>query len=220
MATWVVHLRIADYFLNRFNIDKREFVLGNVAPDCGYGAKDSFGEFVPPPRVTHWSPTGTKQDCRYKDFCATYMKDIDKTSTEYSFYLGYYVHLLTDIMWSREFFAPTKKKYAEQYEKDPDFLLTIKKDWNDLDFLYLDEHPDFEAYKILMSVDKVNDYLSYYEKGQLTEQIGFIADYYKNGFKDHNFKRKYNYLTANDVNNFVTCAEELICMEMKYKKLV
>ena len=88
MATWGVHLRVARLFLEE--IDKkhhREFVIGSVAPDCGYGVKDSFGEFTPPPTITHWSPSGMKRDCRYKDFFNTNLTG--ERNDDYWFYLGY-----------------------------------------------------------------------------------------------------------------------------------
>ena len=43
MATWIVHMRVASYFTNKFPfLDKSEFVCGSVAPDCGYGKKVSI----------------------------------------------------------------------------------------------------------------------------------------------------------------------------------
>ena len=48
MATWIVHLRIADEFIKRNIVPdayKCEFICGSLAPDCGYGKKDSNGEF-------------------------------------------------------------------------------------------------------------------------------------------------------------------------------
>lgn len=36
MASWMVHLRIADAFLDKLeNIDETAFVMGNIAPDSG-----------------------------------------------------------------------------------------------------------------------------------------------------------------------------------------
>ena len=70
MATWGVHLRVARCFIDNLIAKKyhREFVIGSVAPDCGYGVKDSFGEFTPPPKITHWSPSGMKRVlCAFAD---------------------------------------------------------------------------------------------------------------------------------------------------------
>ena len=217
MATWGVHLRVARLFLEE--IDKnhhREFVIGSVAPDCGYGVKDSFGEFTPPPTITHWSPSGMKRDCRYKDFFNTYLTG--ERNDDYWFYLGYYVHLLTDIMWSVAMYMPTRIKYADEYAKNPEFLKVIKKDWNDIDVGYLrklDEHPVFD---ILKNAGEIKDYLRYYEKNQLTVQVKFIVDYYEN--YSGNTDREFQYTTYDEMSNFAECAYELLHMILKQQKLI
>lgn len=221
MATWMVHCRIADKFLDNFEgaVNPSEFVIGSVAPDCGYGKKDSEGEFTPPPRITHWSPSGNKTDCRYKDFREKYLiPNCGKNS--YSFYLGYYVHLLTDIMWSSQIYLRSRSKYSEEFEKDDNFLSVIKNDWNDLDFKYHRDNPNMKSYKILDRVEKVCDYLPYYENGQLTAQVKSIADYYRRGTANAELDREYKYLTENEVNSFVEAASELISKDVTNKKLI
>lgn len=210
MATWIVHLRIADIFIKENLIPqgyKTEFVCGSLAPDCGYGAKDSFGEFTPPPTVTHWTPSGCKVFCEYDRFFDTYLKDKEKNS-DYYFYLGYYAHLITDVLWSTAIYMPTRFKYAQEYKDDPLYLNTIKKDWYGLDFDYLANTPNFEPYKLLCDAKKVNDYLPYYEPGQLTKQLKFIADYYKNQ-KNHGI-HTYSFLTPKEIDEFIKTAVELI----------
>lgn len=217
MATWGVHLRIATLFLNK--IDKkhhREFVIGSVAPDCGYGEKDSFGDFVPPPQVTHWSPSGMKNDCRYKDFYNLYLTG--ERNDDYWFYLGYYVHLLADILWSVTMYLPTRVKYSKEYKQNPDFLRRIKMDWNDIDMEYLCSLKYTPALDIIRNAGEVKDYLPYYEPGQLTTQIKFIAAYYKDCSKLK--KREYIYATPNDIANFIHCAYELINMILTKEGLV
>lgn len=207
MATWGVHLRIAGSFFDLIPPEhRREFTLGSVAPDCGYGKKDSFGEFEPPPKVTHWSPTGMKKDCRYKDFYATYLHD--KKNDDYWFYLGYYIHLLTDIMWSVTMYLPTRIKFKEEYEKNPHFLSVIKKDWNDIDAAHLQRITSHPIYDIIERAGEVKDYLPYYEKGQLTNQVKFIADYYKNYPKVED--REYIYTTEAEIENFIDCSSYLL----------
>ena len=218
MATWGVHLRLARKFMDKLDESHwREFVIGSVAPDCGYGKKDSVGEFNPPPVVTHWSPSGTKRDCRYKGFYSTYLTG--ERNDDYWFYLGYYIHLMTDIMWSATMYAPTRVKYAEEYKKNPEFLKVIKKDWNDIDVEYLRRLSDRKAYNIIKNAGNVKDYLPYYEKGQLTKQIKFIADYYEQYPAVE--KREYIYTKPEEMQNFVDCAYELLNMiiENDFKKL-
>ncbi|MCC8169406.1 MAG: zinc dependent phospholipase C family protein [Oscillospiraceae bacterium] len=220
MATWVVHLRMADCFLDRIdNINFAEFVAGNVAPDCGYGKKDSIGEFTLPPCVTHWTPTGSKKDCRYKDFYAEYLKDKPKDDA-YWFYLGYYVHLLTDIMWSSTIYMPTRITYAEEYARDPEFLKQIKVDWNDLDFKYVRDNPEFRTLEILANKGEVRDYLPYYEKNQLTIQTAYIVRYYRDNMNKSNLDREYTYLSMEKVDEFIESAGDVIEMDLRGKGLM
>ncbi len=211
MATWIVHLRIADNIINQGIIlqeFKEEFIAGSLAPDCGYGKKDSFGEFTPPPSVTHWAPDGCKIFCEYTKFYDTYLKGKEKDG-DYCFYLGYYIHLITDVLWSASVYMPTRFKYAAEYANNPEFLNTIKKDWYGLDFLFLNKHKSFEPFDILQNIDSVKDYLPYYEEGQLTKQIRYIADYYKNGIGDID-DSKYIYMNENEMTAFIDTATELI----------
>ena len=216
MATWVVHFRVADYFLKIFDLSETEFIEGSVAPDCGYGEKDSMGKFDPPPSVTHWSPSGIKKDCRIGDFYDKYLRDRDITTPDFSFYLGYYVHLMTDIMWSEKIYITSRKKYSEEFEKNPEFLKVIKQDWNDLDFKFLKENPDYHVYKVLCGIDSVKDYLPYYEPGQLTVQTKFIADFYKG---ERNFNREHKYLNGKTVDKFIKTACRTIEKDIKDKNL-
>lgn len=210
MATWIVHLRIADLLIKKNIIPdeyKAEFIYGSLAPDCGYGTKDSFGDFSPPPPVTHWTPSNCKVFCEYEKFYNQYLKDTVKNS-DYYFYLGYYTHLITDVLWSSSIYMTTRFKYAQEYKDDPQYLTIIKKDWYRLDFEYLNNTPDFEPYKILCGINRVKDYLPYYEPNQLTVQLKFIAEYYMNEKPDDEYT--YKFLTPNEVDEFVITAESLI----------
>ena len=207
MATWITHLRIAQNFINDGVVPQKyatEFYEGSVAPDCGYGEKDSFGDFNPPPAVTHWTPDGTKVFCDYKLFFDTYLSDKPKDN-KYYFYFGYYIHLICDTLWSTMIYLPNKLKYKTEYDRDPMFLNVVKKDWYDNDFKFLQENEGFIPYKVLMEIKTVGDYLPYYEDGQLTVQIKYIADYYKD-FKNHPTDRIYPYLTCDEIDDFINVA--------------
>lgn len=219
MATWGVHMRIADYYIQNKLIKRPTlFVLGSVAPDCGYGVKDSFGEFTPPPEITHWAPGGIKVYCEYWKFRDEYLyPNIGKE--DYEFYLGYYVHLLTDILWSTMMYLPTKILYADEYKNNPEFLKVIKVDWYDLDYKFLRDHPDFTPYQLLKRNKKVKDYLPYYEPGQLTVQTKFITDYYSD-FSGRVLDREYTYLTERQMDNFIDCATEIINHDLKRRNLL
>ena len=153
MASWMVHLRIADELLLQLkSIDETAFVMGNMAPDSGVPNSD-WSEFHPPYSVTHFktcSDHGSFIDLNA--FCDRHFNnDVIRgyNLTEYSFFLGYYVHLLTDIRWAKLIYAALLKDYPEECKEDKNKLVqTAKEDWYDLDFLYLEQHPDFRSFSV------------------------------------------------------------------------
>ena len=55
MASWMVHLRVADELLKQIeNLDAQAFVMGNIAPDSGVPNED-WTVFQPPKDVSHFS---------------------------------------------------------------------------------------------------------------------------------------------------------------------
>ena len=55
MASWMVHLRIADKLLDQLkDIDETAFVMGNIAPDSGVPNED-WTKFTPPKTVSHFN---------------------------------------------------------------------------------------------------------------------------------------------------------------------
>lgn len=210
MATWITHLRIADNFIKNKSIPdtyKTEFVCGSLAPDCGYGKKDSNGKFIPPPSVTHWTEDGSKAFCDYRKFFDTYLKNRKKDS-DYYFYLGYYTHLITDVLWSASIYMPARYRFADEYKANRNFIANVKKDWYMLDCGFFANSGKFEPYELLCGIDNVKDYLPYYESGQLTIQLKLIADYYKKTENDKDYK--YKYLSKKELDEFIINAAELI----------
>ena len=55
MASWMVHLRVADELLKQIeSLDEQAFVMGNIAPDSGVPNED-WTVFQPPKDVSHFS---------------------------------------------------------------------------------------------------------------------------------------------------------------------
>ncbi|MBQ6589437.1 MAG: zinc dependent phospholipase C family protein [Butyrivibrio sp.] len=105
MASWMVHLRIADRLLDRIEgLDQSAFILGNIAPDSGVPNED-WSVFTPPGSVTHFrTKPGEKTYIDIDKYVQDYFtkEKVKKYSNrEYSFFLGYYTHLLTDIEWTK-----------------------------------------------------------------------------------------------------------------------
>lgn len=54
MASWMIHLRVAQQLYRQINIESvNGFVLGNIAPDCAIPSKDDSG-FIPDAAVSHF----------------------------------------------------------------------------------------------------------------------------------------------------------------------
>lgn len=54
MASWMVHLRVADRLLDRLEgIREKEFIMGNIAPDSGVPNAD-WTAYAPPTEVSHF----------------------------------------------------------------------------------------------------------------------------------------------------------------------
>ncbi len=221
MATWIVHCRVGDYFLDRVaGLDKRLFSIGNVSPDCGRGKKDSLGEFTPPPRVTHWSDRDGKSHINAERFYKAYLAGHTIAEPDYSFYLGYYVHLATDIRWTWDIMLPSKAKYSREFERDPAFIRVLKHDWYDLDYKFLRDCGTPRTYEYISAAGEIHDYLDYYESGQLSEQVKYIADFYGSTKPYGDLDREYVYLTEKRMNRFVAKAQTEIEKILKYKNIL
>ena len=215
MASWMVHLRVADKLLSRLdNIDETAFVVGNIAPDSGVPNSD-WSEFHPPKTVSHFYKKN--EDGIYVDigvFCGKYFNpDVIKTynKKEFSFFLGYYVHLLTDMRWITDIAGALKKDYPEEYENDNNSLIwKAKGDWYDLDFLYLRQHPDFRAFAIYENaVGFENEFMDIFSSDAFDNRRQYICGFYR-GDEHGDLYREYTYLTQKQADAFVSNTSERI----------
>jgi hypothetical protein len=100
MASWMVHLRIADKLLDRLEgLDETLFIVGNIAPDSGVPNED-WSSFTPSGDVSHFKAKGTDKSKididRYVNEYFT--KDMIKnySAKEFSFFLGYLTKEMSD----------------------------------------------------------------------------------------------------------------------------
>ncbi|SHN60983.1 Zinc dependent phospholipase C [Butyrivibrio hungatei DSM 14810] len=208
MASWMVHLRIADKLLDRIkDLDETAFVMGNIAPDSGV-PNENWTEFHPPKVVSHFK---TKADDEtffdVEEFCDKYFNEEligSYSKKEYSFFLGYYVHLLTDIDWTNDVYCGLLKAYPKEAAQDKNKLVwTAKGDWYDIDFLYLEEHPDFRAFHIYESaVDYDNEFMDIFSKDAFENRRQYICGFYRSD-NHGDLHRKYTYLTPEQSADFV-----------------
>lgn len=203
MATWMTHFRIADYFLDHIpGLDQEAFIVGNIGPDCGVPNED-WSTFTPSKAVSHWHDDN--RDCRCGDFAAQYLRGDTGDAQGRSFYLGYYIHLVTDNEWNRMLYRPKRDRYRAQFAADKKFIWVFKRDWYDLDHLYLREHPGFRAFRIFASIrDFRQDCFGYYPETAYQRQIGYITRFYED--YDGDLDHEYPYLNKKEMDDFASNA--------------
>ena len=113
MATWMVHLRIADGIMKEIpKLERQEFIMGNIAPDSGVPNED-WSVFTPNTNVSHFKKDGEITIPLFRD---KYMnKELWEgySDKEKSFFLGYYIHLLTDVLWKEKITDPSMQRFSE-----------------------------------------------------------------------------------------------------------
>ncbi|MEG9295311.1 zinc dependent phospholipase C family protein [Mangrovibacillus sp. Mu-81] len=198
MATWVTHFRIAEELLKTdIPVSPIEFLVGNIGPDCGLIGEDGVPK--PPKEITHFEVEGRISSA---SFYKQYLNGGKESQTrEFSYYLGYYIHLVTDEGWLKLLVRKKKEKLYQDILNSPDYAGIVKKDWYGLDFLYLKHHKDNIFWTEFQHITDFPEYLSFFKKGQTFEQIRNITEFYQTSSipEDHEFI----YLTAAEVDDFV-----------------
>lgn len=220
MATWIVHLRVTERLLKSIdNLDEKLFIMGNLAPDSGVQNKD-YTAYTPPSWVSHYKEEGEISHTAIHPewFVEQFLKEEqikNYTKAQYSFYLGYLCHLLTDILWGKNIWYPCEEKYREQLEENKKkFVGKVKRDWYDLDFLYLKNDPDFSMFRILKTIGYFdNGYMDIFPKNAFEYRKNSIIEFYEG--KREGLEREYKYLTKERVDEFVTEAAGQVLEDLK-----
>lgn len=220
MASWMIHLRVAQQLYRQLNMEsKSEFVLGNIAPDSGVPAEDGNG-YVPEKAVSHfydWDSNGAKY-INEELFIRQYFSPERRsacTREEHSFLLGYLTHLLTDKTWVREIVIPAKERQRELYRSNRDlFWETVKQDWYDMDFMYLKANPLFEAFRIYREMKNIkNTAIDFFPETAFEERRQFVLDFYADGVA--NIVERDTYLSKEELDMFVISAANEIAAQIR-----
>ena len=216
MATWISHLRIADYFMTKLQyLNEKEFVIGHIGPDCGMPNED-WSLFTPDRKTTHWLEGESGKEIGYDSF---YQKHLAEGGEDLSFYLGYYMHLMADHMWMEIIGTGKKEKYRTELAQDKGFIWEMKKDWYDLDFQFIQNNPGLPAIDVFYSVDEFeNRFLDYFPPEAITSRIKYIQDFYDQEKDLAN--REYVYLTEDEINEYVEKTIESIERDLHAKSIL
>jgi len=204
MATWIAHLRVAEGILEICpTLERIAFLMGSIAPDSGVPNED-WSVFTPNKNVSHFRGTQRIEPERFRE---KYMaKELweQYDGTHKAFYLGYYTHLLTDCDWADKIYLPEKAQFGNLPQE-------FKRDWYDLDFLYLEEHPDFAAFlDYERAVGFRNIFMEEFAEDAFENRRGYIVSFYRAEHKG--IHREYPYLAKPAMDRFVAetagrCAE-------------
>lgn len=215
MASWMIHLRVTQGIYEQLALKHvNEFIMGNIAPDSGIPKADGTG-YLPDAEVSHFrtiDQNGIKdvhEDRFIKQFFSKAQREHYDART-YAFYFGYLTHLLTDKLWAEEIGYGAKNKFPDLFDRDREaFWKKIKRDWYDMDFMYLKENPDFEAFRIYESMEEFpNRYVDFFAEDAFEKRRQFITAFYRDGAA--NVEVRETYLSPEELDRFVIFAAEEI----------
>ena len=218
MASWMIHLRVADRLMDKIRgLDATAFVMGNIAPDSGMPNAD-WTAYSPPKAVSHYKTH--QHDETFFDLDRFISEHLTAeqiraySRREFSFFLGYYVHLLTDADWTLKIFRPMIAEYVEKRGEDKHtFIWKMKQDWYDLDFRYLEEHPDFRAYHLYEQASGFsNDFMDIFSKDAFDNRREYICGFYRG--RHGELYREYPFLTPARADAFVGKTVEVLLVRL------
>ncbi|KRE91144.1 hypothetical protein ASG89_34455 [Paenibacillus sp. Soil766] len=177
MATWVTHFRIAEELIKRgLPVSILDFLVGNIGPDCGLVNED--GKFTPPKQVTHFMEG---REVRSELFFQQYeLNKLDMTSAQGSYYLGYYLHLITDEEWIKLTQVKKNEQVHQAIIGTPEYNHLVKRDWYWLDFKYLRQNRNHIFWTVFRNIQGYSEYLPFFSAGQTFQQIQNITNFYCN----------------------------------------
>lgn len=215
MATWITHLRIAENLLNLLpEMEADAFAVGNIAPDSGI-PDEKWEKFTPPGEITHFhAPKGSAYTAADLEFARRYLRELDsqKDRKRFSFCWGYFCHLVTDNLWARDIYRPTRQRFQAQFDADRSFIWEVKKDWYGLDFVYVRDHPDSLYWKVFLECVYPVNYLEFLLPEGVKQVISHIQHYYRTIDERalERINRERQYLTMPEVDAFVAEATKLL----------
>lgn len=212
MATWLAHLRVADRLLDEFGFPAREFLVGNIAPDCGEPIPGRPDCFDPPKEITHWTKSG-KGCCDYERFRREILVP-ERNEQNRTFLTGYFCHLMADVLWSKLINNPMKERYKELYTSDrAEYYRQVKPEWYANDFLFLQDCPDFRGFRLFCEIREFPvNCLPYYHTDSVEKQIHNIKRYYLN---PPELPESLVYLTPQQMNSWVEAAADRIAQRLR-----
>jgi hypothetical protein len=225
MATWIVHLRVAEQLLENLpHLDPGAFAVGNIAPDSGI-PDENWETFTPPPEVSHLATRPFRHEEAFEpadppwrladlEFYRQYLAE-PAEGKRCAFLLGYFFHLVTDNLWEIEVGRPTIRRFAAEFAADENFIWEVKRDWYGLDFEHVRAHPEALFWKVFLNCSYDEAYtLDYMPAKAVQQRITYIQELYQRDdekVRAHYMERPDRYLSQEEMDRFVDeTAEKLL----------
>jgi hypothetical protein len=228
MATWGSHFRIAENILKIYpTLNRKLFAIGNIAPDCGL-PNDDWSAFTPPKNTSHFTIDNTSDFLETQTdkfilsdvrFYTKYLKDYDIFSFQgdKSILLGYFIHLITDNLWNYYIMNPLKEKYLKELQNNPNFIWDVKRDWYDIDKIYITENKDSLFWTDFLEANYDEDLLDFFPREGVKRQLKFIKNFYQITNEEYLriSKKEFIYLDRKQMNNFIQNSTDVILDVLK-----
>jgi len=211
MATWIVHLRIAERLLGELaGLDAAAFALGNIAPDSGI-PDENWEHFDPPPKVTHFQvehPRYRSADLAFYREQLLPLRNASPDAALFSLRLGYFFHLITDNLWYQRVGKPAMDRWRGDFADDAAFWSAIKGDWYGLDHVYVRAHPESLFWRVFVQCRYERDDLPFLPPQAVRRQLAYIQDWYRSDDDEIRamLARPFEYLSAAQADAFVAGA--------------
>jgi zinc dependent phospholipase C len=219
VGTWIAHLRIAENLLHHFpDLDEVTFAFGNLSPDSGIPNAD-WTEFNPPKEVTHFLQKGEGEDAIHDlVFYEQYLSNIqpEKDIRRYSFRLGYFFHLICDILWAKRIWQATKVIHKSALEQNrSEAVENIKRDWYGLDQLHVRAHRNSLFWRVIVPSQNPPSYLPFIKNEALHHQYDYIRRYYSQPESDWFSTLPFRYLNGKTMSRMIDDSVEAVLLIQK-----
>ena len=184
-----------------------------ISPDSGVPNAD-WTQFDPPKKVTHFLHQGQGEHeihdlVYYRQFLAD-MEPREDVKL-YSFRLGYFFHLISDIMWAKRVWQATQLQFKPLFDIDPREAVNLAKgDWYGLDQLYVRDHPEHIFWRVIATHPFPPSYLPFIRNEALHHQYDHIRRFYSVPDDPWFLSIPYQYLNENTMTRIVNDSVEAI----------
>lgn len=178
---------------------------------------EDWSVFTPHTNVSHFKTDGEITIPLFRDKYMNKELWAGYSEREKSFFLGYYVHLLTDVLWKENIVDPSIQRFSELFEKDKDAIWKLKEDWYALDHLFLKKNPCFRTFlEYENAVGFTNTFMEEFAEDALDDRRAYVSNFYRE--KHENLEREYPYLNEQEMGLFVGNTIELLTQRLLEEK--